>query len=101
MTDTPAVTPFCDQASQAVVDQAVASLGTVRDPDWLGDAGVRLHVLASLIAQATALLPDTVAEARDQGYSWAEISDRLGIAATTAERHFSQRALANPHPQLD
>jgi len=65
MTDTPAVTPFCDQASQAVVDQAVASLGTVRDPDWLGDAGVRLHVLASLIAQATALLPDTVAEGRD------------------------------------
>ena len=57
MTGPQAVTPFLDQASQAVLEKAIASLGTLRDPDWLGDASARLHVLASLIAQATALLP--------------------------------------------
>jgi hypothetical protein len=100
MTDPPAVTPFCDQASQAVLEEAIASLGTLRDPDWLGDAGVRLHVLASLIAQATALLPPTVAEARDQDYSWTQIGQRLGIAATTAHRQFSHTR-TRTHPQLD
>jgi hypothetical protein len=101
MTDPPTAAPLCDQASQAVLDEAITSLGIVRDPDWLGDAGVRLHVLASLIAQATALLPPTVAEARQQGYSWGHIGQRLGIAATTAKRHFHQHALTNPRPWLD
>jgi hypothetical protein len=93
------VTPLPGPDSQAVVDQAIASLGTLRDPDWLGDAGVRVHVLATLIAHAQALLPTTVAEARDQGYSWAQIGDRLGVTARTAARRF--RHATTQEPPLD
>jgi len=37
-----------------------------RTPYWLGDSAVRLHALASLIAQAQQLLPQAVHDARDQ-----------------------------------
>src|SRR5471032_2107593 len=59
-------------------------------PYWLGDAGVRLHALASLLAQAQQLLPDVVQHARDQELSWADISQLLGIHPATAVRRYRQ-----------
>jgi hypothetical protein len=44
--------PRIDTDSQTVLNQAIDSLAQLRTPYWLGDAGVRLHALASLVAQA-------------------------------------------------
>jgi hypothetical protein len=62
--------PSTDDDTAAVLDDAVALLGTLRLPTgWLGDAGVELHLLASLIAETERRLPGAVAAARDQDLS--------------------------------
>jgi hypothetical protein len=67
-----------DDVSRAVLDEAVEALARLRTPYWLGDTGVHLHALASLLTQAHALLPDAVADARDQDLTWTEIGQLLG-----------------------
>ena len=85
--------PKTDQDSRVVIDEAVASLGTLRMPlEWLGDGGAEVHLLVSLIAEAERQLPQSVALARDQEYSWAEIGDLLGITRAAAWQRFGQQA---------
>jgi hypothetical protein len=85
--------PSTGEDSAAVLDEAVASLGTLRLPTrWLGDAGAELHLLASLIAESERRLPALVAAARDQGLSWAEIGDLLGTSRTAAWQRFAHQA---------
>jgi hypothetical protein len=48
--------------------------------------------LASLIAEAQNQLPDAVAEARCDGYTWAEIAGRLATTAGTARRRYGSYA---------
>ena len=60
----------------------------LRHPDWHGNSGVHLHALASLLAQAYALLPKAVADARDQGLTWTEIGQLLGLSADTTARRY-------------
>jgi hypothetical protein len=80
--------PVADDDSLQVLDQAIDQLARLRTPYWLGDSAVRLHALASLIAQAEQLLPQAVHDARDQELAWAEIGELLGVtAATTARRY--------------
>jgi nucleotide-binding universal stress UspA family protein len=53
---------------------------------------VHLHALTSLQAHAQQLLPDAVAQARDQGLPWPEIGQLLGVsAATAAHRYRNER----------
>jgi len=80
--------PVLDGLSRAVLDDAVETLARLRTPYWLGDSGVRLHALASLLAQARALLPDAVTDARDQDLTWTEIGQLLGLTADTAARRY-------------
>ncbi len=84
--------PVVDEESAGVLDEAVHSLTVLRSAGYEGDACARLHMLASLMAQAEAVLADTVADARDQDYSWAEIAERLGVATATARRRFARTA---------
>jgi hypothetical protein len=80
--------PRTGDDSLAVLSEATDSLARQRTPYWLGDSGVRLHALASLIAQAEQLLPRAVRDARDQELTWAQIGELLGTtAATAARRH--------------
>ncbi len=65
--------PFTDEASRVVVDGAVASLGTIRALQWLGEGGSQLHLLASLRDQIDLALGDAVVLAREQGYTETEI----------------------------
>jgi len=53
--------PVVDDLSATVLGEAIDTLAALRTPYWLGDSAVHLHVLASLLAQAEALLPDAVA----------------------------------------
>ena len=59
--------------------------------NWLGDSAVRLHALASLIAQAEQLLPQAVHHARDQELTWAQIGELLGTTAATAARRYRNK----------
>jgi hypothetical protein len=59
--------PRIDPDSAAVLTEAIDALASIRTPYWLGDTGVHLHALTSLHAHAQQLLPDAVAQARDQG----------------------------------
>jgi hypothetical protein len=82
--------PRTGQDSDLVLDQALTALGPLRSLDWLGDAGVTVHLLASLHRQIQARLPDAVADARDQDYSWAEIGDLLGITRAAAWNRYGR-----------
>ena len=79
-----------DDDSLRVIEDAVYQLGILRSPMSHGDGLLRLHVLASLIAQADALIADAVADARDQDHPWPDIARRLGINADTARRRYSR-----------
>jgi hypothetical protein len=60
----------------------------LRTPNWLGDTAVRLHALTSPIAQAQRLLPDAVAQARAQEFTWDQIGQLLGLSGSTAARRY-------------
>jgi len=84
--------PRIDADSSAVLAEAIDALAAIRTPYWLGDSGVHLHALTSLQAHAQQLLPDAVAQARDQGLTWPEIGQLLGVsAATAAHRYRNER----------
>ena len=78
-----------DDDSAHAIELAVHRLELARSPMNQGDGALRVHVLASLIAQTQALLPDAVADARDQDYPWAHIAAQLGVTADTARRRYA------------
>jgi hypothetical protein len=80
--------PSTGDDSRQILSQAADSLAQARTPHWLGDSGVRLHALASLIAQAEQILPEAVHDARDQELTWAQIGELLGTTAATAARRY-------------
>jgi len=84
------VPPCVDDDSAIALSEAIETLGNLRGLFWLGDAGVELHLLASLLQQAQARLPDAVAQARDQDYSWAEIGDLLGTTRAAAWQRYGR-----------
>jgi len=79
-----------DDDSAEAIEEAVRSLELSRSPMNQGDGALRVHVLATLIAQANALLPDAVADARDQDHPWSDIAPQLGLTANTARRRYSR-----------
>ena len=83
--------PRTGDDSLTVTTEAIDSLARQRTPYWLGDSGVRLHALASLIAQAEQLLPQAVADARDQELTWAQIGELLGTSPATAARRYRNK----------
>jgi hypothetical protein len=83
--------PATGDDSLAVLNQAIDDLARLRTPYWLGDSAVRLHTLASLIAQAGQLLPQAVHEARDQELTWSQVGELLGTTAATAARRYRSK----------
>jgi hypothetical protein len=80
--------PAVGDDSLTVLSEAIDSLARLRTPYWLGDSGVHLHALASLIAQAQQILPPAVADARDQELTWTQIGELLNTTAATAARRY-------------
>ena len=80
--------PRLDDHSAAIVAEAIDTLASLRTPYWLGDSAVHLHALASLIRQAEQLLPQAVADARDQGLTWKEIGQLLNTSPAAAARRY-------------
>ena len=82
--------PRVDNDTTAVINQAVEALSRIRTVYWLGDSGVRLHALASLITEAQRQLPQAILDARDQELTWEEIAQLLNVSPSTARRRASQ-----------
>jgi hypothetical protein len=80
--------PRLDDQSAATIAEAVDTLASLRTPYWLGDSAVHLHALASLIRQAEQLLPQAVADARDQGHTWKQIGQLLNTSPAAAARRY-------------
>jgi hypothetical protein len=79
-----------DDDSAQALDGAVEHLSLCRSPLDRGDGALGAHVLVSLINQAQALVPDAVADAVDQGYTWAEVAAQLGTTAGIARRRYGR-----------
>jgi hypothetical protein len=84
--------PSTDDDTVYLINEAVKNLTIFRAGE-LGDAGATVSVLASLITEAEYQLNDAVAAARDQGYTWDQIGDRLQVSATTTRRRYRDYAL--------
>jgi hypothetical protein len=83
--------PTAGPGSLQVLDEAIDQLARLRTPYWLGDSAVRLHALASLIAQAQQLLPQAIHDARDQELTWTQIGELLGTTPATAARRYRNK----------
>jgi hypothetical protein len=83
--------PTTGNDSLHTLTEAIDNLARQRTPYWLGDSAVHLHALASLIAQAEQLLPQAIADARDQELTWTQIGELLGTTATTAARRYKDK----------
>jgi len=84
----PPPTAVVDDDSAAVLDDAVSSLVVLRSPMMSGDALAEMHALTSLAAQIRTRIPRIVADARDQGHTWGEITGQLDCGmARTLLRH--------------
>ena len=80
--------PVVDDLSATVLNEAIDTLAKLRTPYWLGDGAVHLHALASLLAQAQLMLPEAVAQARDQDLTWDQIGQLLGLTDQVAARRY-------------
>ncbi|MBA2438746.1 MAG: hypothetical protein H0V52_10445 [Acidimicrobiia bacterium] len=94
----PPALPFSDDHTRALIDQAVASLISLRLPLSHDDAAAELHALASIVAEAQARLPYAATDARDQDHSWAEIATCLGVSPAAARRRFAGAATTRRSP---
>jgi len=83
--------PATGEDSLQVLSEAIDTLARLRTAYWLGDSAVRLHALASLIAQAEQLLPQAVHDARDQELTWTQLGELLGTTAATAARRYQNK----------
>ena len=83
--------PSTDPACRAVLDRALTCLILIRG-GAPHDPGARVSTLVSLIAEADARLPDAVADARHQGYTWHRIAERLGTTVPAARHRFASYA---------
>jgi hypothetical protein len=83
--------PATGPDSLQILDDAIDQLARLRTPYWLGDSAVRLHALASLLAQAQQLLPGAVHDALDQELTWAQIGELIGTTAATAARRYRNK----------
>ena len=83
--------PATGHDSLQILTEAIDRLARQRTAYWLGDSGVRLHALASLIAQAQQLLPQAVRDARDQELTWTQIGELLSTTPATAARRYRNK----------
>ncbi len=80
--------PNCDAACRAILDHALTCLILVRGGDT-HDPGATISTLVSLIVEADGRLYDAVADARDHGYTWNRVAERLGTTIPAARHRFA------------
>jgi hypothetical protein len=83
--------PATDAACRALIDDIVTSLIILRGGST-HDPGAILSVTASVAAEATDRIPETVWLARTHGYTWDRIGDRLILTAQAARKRYGPYA---------
>src|SRR5260370_6147655 len=84
--------PFTDTASRIILENTILDLVAHRGGEY-GDAGARLSVLVSLLAEGEAWLPELVADARAQCYAWSAVADRLATTVSVARHRYAAYAI--------
>jgi len=92
--------PYRDDGTMGLVDQMVDNLVLYRS-GYAGDAGDRLAAIVSFIAELQSRLPETVFQARDQGYRWDDIAVRLAMVTATARRRYRDYVARRKEMPLD
>jgi hypothetical protein len=82
------LTPFVDEPLRDLLTYIVNRLILVRHGDPF-DPGASIAVLASITEEIDGRLPDAVAMARDEGYSWDRVADRLAATTSQARRDYA------------
>ena len=82
----PPSAPITDDHSAAVLDDALARLGTLRALQWLGDGATQLHLLASLRDEIEGRITEAATLALDQEHTPQHVARLLGHD-TTARRN--------------
>lgn len=80
--------PYRDEDTTELVNDLVDSLIIFRSSST-SDAGAQLSVITSVTAELDARLPETIFEARNQAYTWAEIAERLEMPESTVRHRYS------------
>lgn len=80
--------PYRDDDCMDIVEDVIESLIICRSGST-ADAGALLSIMASLIAELEARLPEAIFDARDQGYLWVEIAQRLAMPESTIRHRYS------------
>jgi hypothetical protein len=87
-TDDRTARPYRDDDTINIGDDIIETLIICRCGST-GDAGVQLSAIASLAAELDSRLPETIFEARNQAYTWAEIPVRLDMPESTLRHRYS------------
>jgi hypothetical protein len=90
--------PYIDDDSAQVIADAIDTLRLLRSAEMYNSAD-HLSVLASLATQTQALIPDAIADAVEQGFTWTQIAHSAGISPAAARRRYAART--NPRPPIE
>ena len=82
------IEPYRDDDTMQLVDDLIDSVIICRSGST-ADAGAQLSVIASLIAELDARLPEAIFDARDQDYTWNEIACRLAMPESSIRHRYS------------
>jgi hypothetical protein len=92
--------PYRDDDTEQLVDDLIDCLVICRSGS-VYDAGARLSITASLMAELDARLPETIFEARDQAYTWDDIAARLAMPESTTRQRYGDYVACRKEMPLD
>lgn len=83
------VAPFVDDDSHTALEEALEILRVLRGGELYNYAD-HLATVASIAAAAQAALPDAIADAVEQGFTWQQIAHCAGMSISGARRRYRQ-----------
>ena len=92
--------PYIDDDSAQVIEDAIDTLRLLRSAEMYNSAD-HLSLLVSLANQTRALIPDAIAQAVEQGFTWTQIAHSAGISPAAARRRHAARTNQRPPIELD
>jgi hypothetical protein len=81
--------PQLDGDATTAVEEALETLRLLRNGERYNNAD-RLTALSSIALAAQALLPDAIADAVEQGFTWDQIAHCAGTSTSAARRRYAQ-----------
>lgn len=89
------VAPQLDHDSTTALDEAIETLRLLRDGEPYNSAD-KLTILASIAAAAQQAIPDAIADARENDFTWEQIAYCAGLSISAARRRHAQAEPRKP-----